>query len=36
MRIMHARALTLTIQTSNALILLHKQEHNYAVLNEKL
>jgi len=36
MRIMYVRAITLTIQTPNARVLLHKQENNDAVLNEKL
>lgn len=35
MRIIYVRVITLTIQTSNALVLLQKQEHNDAVLNEK-
>lgn len=36
MRIMYVHAITLTIQTPNARVLLHKQGHNDAVLNEKL
>jgi hypothetical protein len=35
MRIMYVRAITLTIQTPTARVLLHKQEHNDAVLNQK-